>query len=156
MKTPKLTVLRVHFNPTFPLNIPMSASVPRKPVPCPVLYWLEADLCPLQMLNPQKGLPAKVKTHRRKKRRRGRRKSTKSGLAQGRAPPSITRPPNPGPGPTRKQSTVSPVPIGRHGAPGGFTGRPWRGALLPQSGRAGRGELRPRESSPTDTACRPK
>ena len=110
------------------LNIPMFASVPRKPVLCPVRYWLEADLCPLQTLSPQKGPPAKVKSHRGKRRRRGRRKSTKSGLAQGHAPPSTTRPPNPGPGPTRRQSTVSPVPIARRDVPGGCAGRPWRGA----------------------------
>lgn len=61
---PNIEILCVHVLkcPTFPLNIPMFASVPRKPVLCPVRYWLEADLCPLQTLSPRKGLPAKVRT----------------------------------------------------------------------------------------------
>lgn len=141
---PNIEILCVHVLkcPTFPLNIPMFASVPRKPVLCPVRYWLEADLCPLQTLSPRKGLPAKVRTRQGKRRRRGRRKSTKSGLAQGRAPPSTTRPPNPGPGPTRKQSTVSPVPIGRHAVPGGCAGRPWRGTAV------GAGSSFPRATGP--------
>lgn len=107
-----------------PLFIPHTCFVPRKPVLRRVLSWWEADRSLRWMPTALRGLPAGAEMRQEKKREKRKRKSTKKGPEQDHVLPRATRHPSLGPGPTRKRSTLFPVPIGRCGGRGGCAGGP--------------------------------